>query len=291
MSTVAPATAATSTIPSATAAPIQVTPTGTSTTTTPAGASATDWTTGFSDEAKGYVLNKGFKGPSDILESYRNFEKLQGVPQDRILKLPENLDSPEARAIWERLGAPKEAKDYNLSIPKENGDATLAEDMAKNFHEIGVPKTMAEKITAKWNERQAALTTQRAEEQKTKVFQADQNLRKEWGAAFEQNKNVVDSAARNLGLNVDQTNALAASLGPDGAMKLLYKLGSATGEHTFVSGQNAGNGAMVPAQALSKIAELRSDRGFIDRLSSGDSTAMKQWQSAHEMAYPGENSI
>lgn len=281
-----------STIPSATAAPINVTPSPGQGAATPpaAGAAATDWTASFNDETKGYIQNKGFKGPEDILNSYRNFEKLQGVPQDRILKLPENMDSPEARQIWERLGAPKEAKDYNLAIPKENGDPTLAEDMAKNFHDIGVPKSMAEKITAKWNERQATLHAQGVEAQKQASTLAEQALRKEWGLAYDQNRNVVDAAARTLGIDAKQTSALASALGPDGAMKLLYKIGSATGEHTYVNGQGA-NQIFSPEAATNKISELMSNSEWTQKYLSGDKAAGNQMQALQQMAHPGESGL
>ena len=82
----------------------------------------TDWTTGLSDDLKGFVQNKGFKAPTDILESYRGLEKAMGAKAEHLIKLPENMDSPEGRAIWERLGAPKDAKDYKIGLAKEVGD-------------------------------------------------------------------------------------------------------------------------------------------------------------------------
>lgn len=277
-----------STIPSSTANAVNVTPSpgqGSGAT-----ASAPDWASSFNDDTKGYIQNKGFKSPEDVLNSYRNFEKLQGVPQDRILKLPENMDSPEARAVWEKLGAPKEAKDYNLAIPAEGGDPTLAQDMAKNFHEIGVPKTMAEKITAKWNERQAAVQAAGLENQKMVAQAADQALRKEWGQAYEQNLNVVNSAARTLGIDNNQTAALGKALGPDNAMKLLFKLGSATGEHTFVNGQGA-NQVFTPEAAQSKIRELQTNQEWASKYLNGDKAAFNQMQSLQQMANPGESGL
>lgn len=277
-----------SVIPSSTPPPVSVTPSPGSVNPTVATPppSTTDWTAGMADEARGYIANKGFKSPADVLESYRNFEKLQGVPQDRILKLPENLDSPEARALWERLGAPKEAKDYKF----EGVDPKHAEYLAKVYHELGVPKSMAEKVTAKLNEYSTQQATQAQEAQKQVMEQAKQTLMKEWGAAFEQNTNVVDSAARNLGLDPKENLALANALGPDKAMKLLYKLGTATGEHTFVTGKNA-NTIMEPTQALSKISQLKTDSTFQQRLHSGEVGAVAEWQRAHEMAFPGETGL
>lgn len=290
MSTTVVPTPGTSTIPSPTPAPITVNPTVASGGPVPgAGAAATtDWTTGFDDETKGYIQNKGFKSPQDLLGSYRNFEKLQGVPQDRILKLPENFDSPEGRAILERLGTPKEAKDYGVAIPPENGDPNLAEFMSKTFLEAGVTKSMASKIVEKWNEYQGGNRAAQAETMKAKFAEADKALRTEWGAAFDQNKNVVDSAARTLGMSKEELGSLGMALGPDKAMKLLHKLGTSLGEHTFVAGKAAANTILDPNQAKSKIDELRSNSDFVQRLASGDKKALSEWTRAHEMAAPGE---
>ena len=107
------------------AAPASTTTQAATQSVTPTPASAptpTDWTTGLNDDLRSYVQNKGFKDTAAVVESYRNFKKLHGVPQDRILKLPENLDTPEGRAISERLGAPKDAKDYSINLPKEGAD-------------------------------------------------------------------------------------------------------------------------------------------------------------------------
>ena len=78
-------------------------------TETPAAPAApADWTAGLPEEMKGYVQNKGFKDPSAVVESYRNFEKLMGVPQDRMIKLPEKAEDKAAwDSIYNRLGRPE----------------------------------------------------------------------------------------------------------------------------------------------------------------------------------------
>src|SRR5690606_18358521 len=90
----------------------------TTTTTTPAApaattttqTTATDWTSGFSDDLKGFVQNKGFKDPASVLDSYRNLEKLMGTPKERLLRLPENMDDANAMGeIYTRLGRPQTA--------------------------------------------------------------------------------------------------------------------------------------------------------------------------------------
>lgn len=249
------------------------------------GQPAGDWTTGFNDDLKGYVQNKGFKDPQAIVESYRNFEKLQGVPQDRLLKLPESIDlsTPEGRAVFERLGAPKEAKDYKIEIPKEAGDPKLADWFREVAHKNGFTHKQVEGLIGSWNETQATARKIASEQLEQKASVAEQNLKREWGGAFEQNTNIAKGGAKALGVTKEQLDALEDSLGFDGAMKLFHKLGAATGEHEFVTGRPANGGLMTPQQAQSRINDLQKDKQFYARLKANDADAKKEWNRLHEM--------
>jgi hypothetical protein len=245
------------------------------------------WTDGFSDDLKGYVQNKGFQNPGELLESYRNFEKLQGVPQNQILKLPQNLDisTPEGRAVFERLGAPKDAKEYKIDLPKEGGDQQAADWLRDYAHKNALTHKQVENLVQGWNELQTGRNSAMTEAQAMELKNQNDGLKKEWGAAFDQNINVAKAAARVMGLEAKQVDALEASLGFSETMKLLHKFGSATGEHSFVSGAPANAGLLSRDQAMSKISELSSDRSFGARLSRGEAEAKRQWDNLHKMAY------
>ena len=252
-----------------------------------AAATPSDWTTGLSDDLRGYVQNKGFKAPQDVLESYRNFEKLQGAPQDRILKLPEDMNTPEGRAVWERLGRPKEAKDYKIDIPKEYGDEKFAEEFRAIADKANLTHAQLENLVGWWNERTGNMIKGQTEAEKMAMNNADQALRKEWGAAYDQNKNIADNAARAVGIGEKEVRVLGQALGPDNALKLLLKLGKATGEADFVTTKTGGgNGVMTPDQAKNQISELMNDPSFTKRLMTSDADARRQWDNLHKMAYP-----
>lgn len=252
------------------------------TTTTPP---SNEWTAGFSDDLKGYIQNKGFKDPLGLVESYRNFEKLQGVPQDRLLKLPENIDlgTPEGRAIFEKLGAPKDPKEYQIQIPKEHGDEKLANWFREVAYKNGFTHKQAEGLLGAWNAERAAALKATTEQLAQKAIAAEQNLKKEWGGAFEQNTNIAKAGAKALGISKEQLDALEDSLGFDGAMKLFHKFGSATGEHEFVAGKPANGGILTPQQAGARISELQKDKSFYARLKAQDVEAKKEWDRLHQM--------
>lgn len=253
----------------------------------------TDWTSSFDADTKGYVQNKGFKDPGDVINSYRNFEKLQGVPQDRLLKLPESVSSPEMKAIWERLGMPKEAKDYKVEFPKEllTSDPKLQEWTEATFLKHNFTKAQADGFLKDYADRYGQSSTASVEAQKAAMAKMDADLKKEWGAAYDQNKNIADSAARTMGMSETEVRALGNAMGADKALKFLHKLGTATSEASFVPGRAASSGIMAPEQAQNKIHQLMGDKAFLDRLTTGDADAKKTWENAHSMAYPGEISV
>ncbi len=264
--------------PPATGAPTAGTASGT----------ASDWTGGFSDEMKGFVQNKGWKNAQEVADSYRNLEKLQGVPQDRILKLPESMESDEAQAIWTRLGKPKEAKEYNLQVPEKGGDPKLAEWASDVFHKSNLTAKQAADVMKAWNERQAATQTQTLENQKISLNQATERLKTEWGAAYEKNMNLAKSGMAALELDAATIDTLANIQGADKLFKTLSKIGQGVGEASFVSGRPAGDGTVTPDQARSQLNDLYRDAAWVKRYTSGDFDAKRQMEHLMKMANPGE---
>lgn len=260
-------------------------------------AAPADWMEGLDGDMKGFISNKGFKTPAELANSYRNLEKLRGAPQERILTLPEAMYdnegklTVEGRAVAERLGTPKEKKNYALEslMPKENGDPKLMEHFTEIFFEAGISKTQAEKIVKSWNALQDGRRTS-ATEIHAANFTKDQNdLKTEWGLAHDQNIQIATEATKAIGMTKEQINALSASLGHAGAMKLLYKMGSSVQESTFINGNSGGKDRIKdPAGAQARIKDLRADKEFGDKLLAGDAEAKGLWQRLHEQAYPGD---
>src|SRR3990167_5151188 len=265
---------------------------GDQTTTPPPATTVTPtWTDGLGDDLKGYVQTKGFKEPKDVLESYRNFEKLQGVPKDRLLALPESLEAKEMAQVWERLGAPKESKEYNIEIPKEHCDEKMAEWAKETFHKLKVPRAMAENFVKEWNARQLSTVNDMLESKKVEITNEHNNLKKEWGSAYEQNEKIANQAALKFGLSKEEVQGLASSMGATKAIKFLHKLGEGIGEAKFIDGNTAPTGVLTPDQAKSQIKQLYTDSDFSRRLQTGDVDAKNKWNRLHQMASPGEFTI
>lgn len=257
------------------------------TTAAPAPAANANWFDGFGDDLKGYVQNKGWKDPAAVVDSYRNAEKLLGVPADQVLKLPKSDAPPEAwNDMWAKLGRPEDPSGYGFKAP-EGGDPSFSEWAGKTFHELGMPKAMAEQLAAKYDEFGAAMQQQAQEAQAAKVESEAAALKLKWGAAHDQNTRMAAQAAQNMGLDADTIDALESSMGFAKVMELFHNLGSKMGESDFVSnGSNAGFGALSPEAARSKIAELKADKEWTNRYLSGDRAAREEMSKLHKWAYP-----
>lgn len=248
------------------------------------------WTSALSDDLRGFVQTKGFAEPKDVVESYRNLEKLHGVPKERLLALPEKMDGPEASAVWERLGKPKEAKEYKIEIPKEYADEKFSSFIQETALKLNMPRSMAEGFAQAFNERQKAAIEESQNNIQMKVTEEKNSLQKEWGSAYEQNKGIVDQTIRKLGLSADEVKAFGGSLGIAKTMKMLHKLGEGLGEATYIDGGSGGGSGMKllsPDSARVAIKELMKDTDFTRRLSNKEVDAVKKWDNLHKQAYPG----
>lgn len=249
---------------------------GTGSGTPPASVTA-DWTATLGDELKGYVQTKGFKDPGAVVDSYRNLEKLHGVPPERLLKLPEKFEGDDARAVFQRIGMPKEAKDYNVQIPKELGDEKVAERIKEFAFKNNLTNRQVEALVAE----EIADYNSRVESAKSQANVASEQLKQKWGAAYEQNKNIAQAGAQAFGITKEHMAALDMALGPAGTMEMLHSLGVKSGESSFVSGTNPGAQTNTPDGAKVKIDALIKDASFNARLKAGDIDAKKQWDQLH----------
>lgn len=248
---------------------------------------ASDWTTGLNDDLKNYVTTKGFKGIDTVIDSYRNFEKLQGMPQDRILKLPEKSDDPNWNNVYDRLGKPKEAKDYQVEVPKEYGDPDFAEWSKKLFHENNLTRAQGESIAKKWNEYVGNKRQADIQMRQDNIAKQETTLKKDWGAAYEQNSRVADRAVQLFGDKAASVlKAVGDAVGMAEGMKILHALGTKLGEDSFVSSDTRSNGfgdrAYSPSEARAEIGRLRQDQDFLRRYLSGGREEVEKMNRLHE---------
>ena len=282
-----------------TTAPAQTTTT-TETTTAPAPAAsaAFDWKSlSLAPELQNVVDRHQFSDPAMVVKSYGEFEKLHGVPVERLVKLPSPNEAKDPKAwdaIYNKLGRPETADKYVLPVPKGD-DGTFSNQIKPWLHEAGVTQAGAAKLAEKWNGFQEAQANARAAQQEAKNAEQVQELKLAWGSEFDSRAQLVDHAAEKFGMTADQVTALKSTMGPKGAMEFLYNIGAKLGveDRTVpgIGGETNGFTQMTPDMAKAEIARLRSDRDFAKLFTSSDikqkMDARQQMDRLQRIANPG----
>lgn len=244
-------------------------------------AEAADWISSFQNpDLASYVKAKGFEGPEAVVNSYRELEKLKGVPDDRLLKLPE--PGGDMGPIYDRLGRPKDPSGYELPVP-EGDDGSFAKTASEWMYEAGISDTQAKAIAEKWNEHNAAYIEEaNRTAQETSLAQKGE-LEREWGAALEKNEQVARAGARALGMDAETINALEQAMGYKNLMNLMKSVGDKMGEQEFIKG-----GSNVSSDsALARIESLKADKAFVEKYLAGDVDARAEMGRLSQIAYPG----
>lgn len=250
---------------------------------------APSWLTGADETTVGYVQNKGWKEPVQVLESYRNLEKLLGADKAGNAVVLPKPDAPQAEvdAFYNRLGRPADAAGYKIAVP-EGVDPEFSKVAGTWFHELGLTQKQGEALAAKWNEYMGTAITGMKQAEEQKFQQEDQALRQEWGAAFTQELAKAQTAARALGVTPEMIDNMQKSMGHKATMQFFAKIGAKTGEPDFVTGDKTEQfgAAMTPGQAQAKIAELTADKNFVSRYINKDAAAVAEMKRLHEFAFP-----
>lgn len=243
------------------------------------------WYGEVSEDTAAYIQNKGWENPSQLLDSYRNLEKFNGGAKNFVEIPGVDADDATMSNFYDRLGRPGSPNDYGLEMP-ENGDPQLMDWFTNTAHRLGMSQKQTEQFFNEYNEMSGSMMENMHHEMKVQAENDINALKREWGADYDK---MIDSgrvAARGLGYDEEQLSNLEERMGTGEMLKLFATLGSKIGEDNFVTGQEGGNGfGASPAQAASEIAELKSDKQFMDAYLGGDRAAIDKMQRLMDKAY------
>ena len=250
--------------------------------------------TGYDADIVGHAQNKGWdkmppaQAALEAAKAHRASERLIGVPAERIVTLPkEATDEAGWQNVWTKLGAPREAKDYDFTTVKftdgKELDAAFVDTLRAAAFKNHLPTAAAQdfaksivKLVEDGDKADAAVDQNKMREEQDKLVTA-------WGAAnVETNLVLARAVAQRLGPEYEaafKTIEAQKGVGFSGVAKLLHKLSSAMGEDSLIRNLN-GNGAPVltKEQAGARLTELQNDPDWSKRLIKGDVHANAEWQ-------------
>lgn len=246
-------------------------------------AAAPEWTAALPEEARGFVRNKGWGKPADLLDSYRHLERLVGAER---LALPrDENDRANWERVWNRLGRPEKPEGYKLPMPEKGGDKTLAKAFAARAHDLGLTAKQARGLTEWWNT-SAAGGMERAERQKQAREAAEiETLQSELGAAFDGEAAAARRAATLFGFDAATLTKIEGAIGTAAMLRRFMAIGRALGEDRIEGGTDSGFGPSVEG-ARARIEGLKADPAWTKRYLGGDEAAKAELQRLMRAAYP-----
>lgn len=237
------------------------------------GTAGIPWLNGASTEEIAFAQSKGWgnevNAPTDqIFRSYHNLQKLFGADKagNTIMVPGETADEETWNKVYSRLGRPEKADGYTAK-PFAGMDEEQFNKLREVAHKHGLSEKQFNAIK-EWNDSAATEFDGKLKQAAQAEFATQEaTLKRDWGAAYDQNLQAGKVAVSQLGITAEQVDALQMSLGFDGVMKLMAKIGSSLGEGTFHVGDKgrAGgtqNNVMAPEQAKTELGRLMNDKDF-----------------------------
>lgn len=245
------------------------------------------WYHGLNEELTGVVEAKQWGSLEDIVTSYHNLEKLQGVPSDQLMRVPEKADDPAWNEVWAKLGVPGTPEEYKLAVP-EGDDGAFAKKASVWFKDANIPVEAARKITEAVNADNAARAVKAEEDYHASIKTDTEALQKDLGLAFEDKMNVAKGVYKAFELTKEQVDGMEAAMGYGPLMKFLMNIGERMGEANFIApgGGGGDGGVMTPLAAQAEITKLKADSDFAKKYSDGNVDAKDKMERLHMMAYP-----
>jgi hypothetical protein len=149
-----------------------------------------------------------------------------------------------------------------------------------------------EATVAWYAETEAAAIKGEADAAKAAHEAAVAELRKEWGARYDENRTLAQKALKAFG-----GEALAADpqYGDDPVLiRVLMEAGKLVTEDT-IKGKGTGGGDLTADQAKKDIAAKEMDANFAKALHTkndpGHKAALEEWKRLHAIAFPGEQEL
>jgi hypothetical protein len=218
-----------------------------------------------------------------ITKSYAEAQKHFGAPPDELVRFPKNPADPAYDAIRTRLGVPATPADYDMTTFKRPDgtplDAAFEQAMREAAHASGVAKDrIANFMTPVLKFLDGQETNAKATREAT-VLEQKAALAKSWGANDALNKFTAQQGAAKLGFTLEEIAAMEGSAGYAKVMEAMRRVGASELEDSSPSGDIMSGSAgkiVTMEQALARKAELKGDKGWVDRFLAGGANEKRE---------------
>ena len=182
---------------------------------------ATSWKDTISEEFRNDPNISKFTEIDALAKSYINATRMIG--QDKMAVPNQNSTEDQWNEVYNKLGRPETPDKYKLDTKSEvvPFDENAVKSFAENAHKLGLNNNQAQGILEYYKSMMEGSAQQSKIDTETAQAQAEQQLRQEWGKAFDDNRKKAASIAQ-------------ANLGKDFLENTILKDGSKLGDHPTV---------------------------------------------------------
>jgi len=201
---------------------------------------------------------RNFPDAATLAKSYVHAQRMIGADK---IPLPGKHATPdEWRAVYRKLGAPDDAKNYELQGDLAFEDGAL-ETFKQRAFEAGLTNAQANELARFYSDQATSSKDNYALEMERVREEGIQQLQREYGKAFDQKLALAQSAARTflggteLFDNIELSDGRMLGDHPE-IIKMFASLGEQIGEDKLVGEPT--EMVMTPQEAQRKISELTS---------------------------------
>lgn len=252
------------------------------------GQAPADWRSGLDPEIKDHPCLKDFKSEKEVAKAYVNAQHLIGVEK---LPIPPKNAKPEVREkflneAFDRLGRPKEAKDYK--IPEVKGlkiDQAKVDTFKQLAHKLGLLPHQLEGLYNYQISEVMNASKLHSENTQKQINEVTAQLKNEWGEAFDAKLAKAEKVVDTFASDEEKAYLIQSGFNRDPRIiKMLNRIGEAISEDSFV--KNGGEATMTPKEALAEIAKIDANPAFLQAQHPEHKALVTRRQELYAMAYP-----
>jgi len=253
------------------------------------------------DRQKSFSTIKDIDTIEKLVDSHDHAQRMIGTSR---MEIPGEGASPEDwNSYYKSGGRPDGDKGsgyilFEGETPKLPEGVTRDEEMESWFKEIsfnrGLSQNQARGMYEDFMEFQGSSSKKSSETNEKTLQDWDENIKKEFGSAYDQNIDIARQFVKNNGTPefIEMLNSTGLTNHPE-MIKFCYNVGKHTVEHSGLNGGKPGgsNFILTPEQAKGEITRLESDPQFMKNYMSSSNPilhkeATEKMQKLFSEAYP-----
>ena len=255
---------------------------------------AADWKAGLPDEIREATSLKDINDIESLAKGYVHAQSMVG--SDKVVIPGKDATQEVKDEFWNQIGRPETSEGYKVPTENMPGEVPMSEEHLKGFfeeaHAIGLTgqqaaaliRYQAKSVSEQMESSQASFDEDHKE--------AESTLRKEFGAAYDQNLQLAKSAVKKFGGDELSDYLNETGLGNDPRLiKAFAAIGRAVSEDEIIGSGHGQPFFLSPHEAKIAIEAKQRDSEFMNAYSkrnhTGHKGALEEMQRLFEQAHPG----